>query len=209
MAYTHTNIKSFVNNGSYQYTKIGRHILVWSAGGKQPTGNRGVIISAHGCQTAFNSTFTVPASTTVLFYCPHGYSLVDPQMIRIARGEIAPNGDPLTTGKNCTDYSLGKFQGKHGGKDTDSYEQIGTNMHPQYLKMLAEEYDMEQKEFDEIQYDIVTIRHRNVGSAPKLSDVIKQLNDNGFHYNEIHCSFCRSPGLPWKKEKGAWEAAVK
>ncbi|MDX1812138.1 MAG: hypothetical protein R3240_09335 [Gammaproteobacteria bacterium] len=202
--YKHINIYSYVNDGTFQYRRIGRHILVWSVGAKPPEGPRGVIISAHGCQTPFNASFKVPANTKVYFYCPHGYSLEDPQTIRIARGEIAYNGEPYNAGETCPDYKLGKYQGKHGGKESDDYDMIGKKMHPQYLQKLVEELGIMHNDIKDIQYDIVTIRHRKVGFAPKLSEVITQLRENGYNYTEIHCAFCRSPSI--KKEKGTYVA---
>ena len=42
-----------------------------------------------------------------------------------------------------------------------------------------------------VQMDVITIRNRNIGSSPSLSELIIELQAAGYQYDVIHCSFCR------------------
>lgn len=42
-------------------------------------------------------------------------------------------------------------------------------------------------------YDVLTVRKRRLRSDMTLRDVLRKLEEEGYLYPEIHCSFCRSP----------------
>lgn len=74
-------------------------------------------------------------------------------------------------GQEYVDYQLTKFQGRHGNED-ETYTTVQQCL---------------------TKYDVVTIRYRplKLGST-YLSEVLATLQEQGYVYGRIHCSFCRS-----------------
>jgi len=187
---------------------------IWTKGGVSKPTSKKCIISAHGGQSVINSKFSVPSNTKFIFYSPHNYTLTDPSLEKILQGACTPQ-DPVTGGK-CQDYNLSKYQGRHG-KDAESYAQIaklgdatveletllaaeGDGATPQQTAALRAKIQRIQTQEH---MDIITIRNRHMRSDPSFSQLVSWLKDEGFGYEEYHCSFCRGPSLPWKKEAGS------
>lgn len=84
------------------------------------------VISAHGVQRLGSRTFDIPVGTKVVFYGPDGASLTDPGMTAISGNKIKPYA---TAERTCPDYSLSKYQGRHGSeKETYSADPSGSTV---------------------------------------------------------------------------------
>ena len=161
---------------------------------------------------------------TMHFYCPNGYNLVDPDLLPIVTGRIAAS-DRCTSASARQDYVISKCQGKHNPTGKETYKLIQQDLHPGFLieqttshyvkekatwdrvfesNPSAHEKQLEKMERDELGllgnirevcYDVVTLRHRRGRADMTLFQLVAQLHAAGFHYTDIHCSFCRGPAL--------------
>lgn len=134
----------------------------------------------------------------VFFYGPHGYTLKDPGVYGITTRTI-PWLEKCVANRLAQDYELTKFQGRHG-KGGETYEFIGKTMHPGHYEAYIEKMfpnpvfradAMKQVAGKSVAMDVITIRNRRVFSNPTLFSLILALQNRGFNYREIHCSFCR------------------
>jgi hypothetical protein len=194
----------------FKKVPVGDKMYVWTQGGISPNRNSACIISAHGGQSIINSTLGKAArfDQRFVFYCPHNYTLIDPSLMNILYGDVRPY--ETVTGGACQDYGLSKYQGaKHGsGREKYSDIEVAGTTDEELLKMgFKPEQLAARTRIARTDFDIVTIRYRRFKSDPMLSDVVKTLNTNGWIYRTFHCSFCRGPSLPWKKELGSWDTA--
>jgi hypothetical protein len=198
---------------------VGEKVYVWSkrTGGPSSDANGQCVISAHGAQSVINSRFPI-RNVKLIFYNPHGSSLVDPGIKSIMTGGKLPT--EVVASGTCRDYLLSKYQGRHqGGRGpgSETYEFIG-GLGDQVEGQAEIWRDIYRDAFkrgdiDALRQashllsrynswmDIVTIRHRPLKIDPMLSEVITALQKAGYRYTTIHCVFCRGPQLPqlpWK-----------
>jgi hypothetical protein len=193
--------------GNLLATEIGGywgHIYVWSPGKQKPRkGERDCVLSAHG-GIAATKGLPEAGDEILYFYCPHGLAMSTTAGTtgKIAAREVnSYEKKPLSQLEH--DYNLTKFQGKHGrasGQVIESYNDIQHGLtqaarRAEIQKLIDARFiGATQEEKDavrETDMDVVTIRHRKIGTPPTLLGLIKQLHAAGFHYRQIHCAFCR------------------
>jgi hypothetical protein len=198
-------------------SKVGSQLYVWSQtpGGMSPNTTE-CVISAHGGASIINSTFV--SGVNLIFYCPHGSTLIDAGILPdILLGTIVSQ-PPVAPGQ-CQDYTLSKYQGRHsdgyetydmvqamdertvkdaGAFETQAEQWIKTGLTQEDVQTFEKGFNLLEKVGDFRWKDIVTIRNRGGRLDPMLSEVIAMLQGAGFTYSTIHCSFCRSSMLPWK-----------
>jgi hypothetical protein len=198
-------------------SKAGSQLYVWSQtpAGMSPNTTH-CIISAHGGASIINSTFN--SNVTLIFYCPHGNSLMDLGIMPDILLETIVHEPPVVAGQ-CQDYTLSKYQGRHSaGVETYAHVQkmdertvkdagvfqsdaeglMETGLTKENVKDFEKGFNLLAKVGNYRWKDIVTIRNRGGRMDPMLSEVIAMLHGAGFTYSTIHCSFCRSSMLPWK-----------
>lgn len=200
----------------YYQNAVGERIYVFSENnGARSTNCDHCVISAHGRQTIMNSTFTNNA-VNLHYYVPHGYSLRDPGLRAIMEQSVRPC-QSIQAGQS-PDYVLSKFQGRHGN-NAETYTKIGQeiNAAPAMLQSsrdavtqldgLPRPYTKDMDQYRRMaeesvsrwsrKIDVVTIRNRRFKLDLNLSEIIRILHQNGYQYTNIHCSFCRSPAIPF------------
>ena len=188
----------------YVKVPVEDRFYVWVKDGKKKNKNKKCIISAHGGQSIINSTFKVKQNQKFVFYAPHGYTLKDPSIVPILTGRAKSN-QTISSGK-CPDYQLSKYQGSH----SDNFETYQSIEQASWSKQQWVEFGIEPHLVGDVvtspHMDVVTIRNRHGRTEPSLHELVAVLKDYGWGYEEYHCSFCRGPRLPWKKEKGTWNS---
>ncbi len=177
--------------------------------------SRAVLITAHGVPRLFNSTFTVPAGTTVAFFGAEGVALLDPgfrQAARLSRHTpqeelaLAPRErrglapyELFGPGTRCPDYSLTKYQGYHShttgaifGILAKPFLGAGAESYTDIDNFLRDNQTaVRQDDVTRDAMDIVTIRYRPGRISTTLSETITVLRSAGYRYEFIMCSFCR------------------
>lgn len=151
----------------------------------------------------------MPAWTRLHFYAQRGSYLVMP-MSKFQLG--AQVEEEIDSGNFSPDYSLSKYQGRHGAAG-ETYESLGAlvdrtrasiaggrpamppipdgapdsmvNNARQGLQALVREYE------NLLPFDFLTIRNRGVFSGTNLKTVLETLDESGVRYPYIFCSFCR------------------
>jgi len=194
-------------------------LYVWSET-KGGASKRKAVISAHGGAASSTGMAGAPSST-LIFYSPHGHILNDPSLEAILAGTVMPYGDAINS-KASPDYELAKYTDTTGkvkhNKAGETYATVAgldsrfASAHKTYsdqVSMLAEMVTAEggdqyfgsfvqssnlERMYKSLPMDIITIRNRFWHSSPKLSDVLRLLGQYGYHYDEIHCNFCRGGG---------------
>ena len=79
-----------------------------------------LLISAHGL--ASGASFVVPVWTRLHFYAPRGRFLI----MDISRFNLsALVEEEIDGGAQCPNYLLTKYQGRHGGRETETYTTLG------------------------------------------------------------------------------------
>ncbi len=160
-----------------------------------------LLITAHGGYMNVNGplgskTFTVPGWTRLHFYAPHGSTIANPGIYDIMKGEyqVLESAGP---GSQVTNYELSKFQGRHGDAN-ETYESIGKDVARNADQLSYQEEIMTSgrakgpgRNFA-FNFDVLTIRNRVLRSDPTLKEALETLGRQGFRYENIHCSFCRS-----------------
>ncbi len=158
-----------------------------------------LLISAHGGYLNLRGPLgtrqiRVPSWTQLYFYADHGSTIQDPGVYNIIKGEYQVS-ETKGPGAFVTDYSLSKYQGRHGGGDGETYasisDQVGRNAG--VLKDVASGSN-KGRNFA-FKFHVLTVRNRRLRSDPDLSDVFAALTSAQRQYQNIHCSFCRSPML--------------
>lgn len=141
-------------------------------------GNQNLIITAHGERPKKDSDRAKVPSNCVLWFCSqHGKST----MIQV--DDIIANPSWLKDmgfhpfiqpppNDNVPNYLIYKYAGKHSN-EYENYED--------YNNWVATS-----------SYDILSPRHRLIGSPSTLSDVFTRLAKKKLSYRNIYCSFCRS-----------------
>lgn len=180
---------------------------------KSKTNSTDALISAHGGYHKGNNTFKVPSGVEIIFYGIHGNLLQDPG-IKLASTKNVVAVETVTSGGNCVDYVLSKYQGSHGGtagKPAETYSSINKQLEAdsdmltrQFEALFSEKLQLSPKKQEVVQktvknilttptMNVVTIRNRwnMVGGDIYLKDVIKAVTKQFPGIKRFHCSFCR------------------
>jgi hypothetical protein len=158
-----------------------------------------LLISAHGGYMNLfgplgRNQIRVPAWTQLYFYADHGSTIQDPGVYNIMKGEYQVS-ETKGPGSVVTDYSLSKYQGRHGGGDDETYAKISEQV-TRNASVLADVGSGKNKGRNfAYKFHVLTVRNRRLRSDPDLSDVLAALTAAQRQYQNIHCSFCRSPML--------------
>jgi len=158
-----------------------------------------LVISSHGGYWSYlTGSITVPEWTTLHLFGPHGAALADPGVNNVAYGlgiyeSIPPGG-------RVRNYSLSKYQGRHGNPDED-YDAImrGIDSNREMVQMFLGADAAAQAKYSAMgtkfeNFDVLTVRYRKFRFAPSLKNVLEILGrTDKWKYPHIHCVFCRSP----------------
>jgi len=166
-----------------------------------------LLISAHGGYMNLKGPLgakqiQVPGWTQLYFYADHGSTIQDPGVYNVMKGEYQVS-ETKGPGSFVTDYSLSKYQGRHGGGDGETYASISDQV-SRNSKVLEDVGSGRTKGRNfAFKFHILTVRNRRLKSDPDLSDVFAALTTANRQYQNIHCSFCRSPMLGRSGEASA------
>lgn len=185
---------------------IGNSLYLHRAKAGPVTPGHHLLISAHGVFLQELGLFgrplrtRVPAWTQLHFYAPHGDSILDPTVPAILAGDFQVF-ETIRPGSPVVDYRLSKYQGRHGSVN-ETYASITNNLDANEAVLdaiqqaAAKGRAIKRGPNFAFHFDVLTIRNRwwMKGSlGEKLSDVLGALQGAGYRYENIHCSFCRSP----------------
>ncbi len=153
-----------------------------------------LLISAHGGYTNLKgplgtSSFEVPKWVQLHFYASHGNSLNDPTVYGIMKGQVQVK-ETSGPGTRVTNYSLSKYQGRHGSAN-ETYGSIGGNI-DQNVGVVDDIGRFNLSRNFGFRFSVLTVRNRRFRSDPSLSDALAALATAGYRFENIHCSFCRS-----------------
>lgn len=163
-------------------------------------GNQDCIVEAHGSQTLLNAHFQVPDHMRIVFYAPHGHTVVDAvgrydnadfymkrNAVAIMKGKL-PEDHHVLGGQQCPDYLLSKVYGNHyvSGRPI-SYDDVES-----MLAKYAGRWPM----------DIVTPRKRWTSDwipfkEASLKEIVQLLALERPNYQVLHCNFCMGAQLPF------------
>jgi len=186
-------------------TPIGRNLYLFhDSSGRSDF----LLITAHGIQVP--GSFKVPSSTRLNFYAPSKQFLVMPQNMFELGTKVQ---EQLNSGRNCPNYLLSKYQGRHGDlKETyDSLKEKINHTNREINNFDKKLIDiktaplnvLDQKKKNDMirdthagaknlfKLDFLTIRNINKFNPVSFKNVLADLDSNGYHYNHIFCSFCR------------------
>lgn len=187
--------------------KLGRKFLLWTGEKKQA---RTLIVSTHGSYLPLTGSagVAIPNGTRLKVYAPHGYSLIDPQLSKVASGRVTPYAtldttantanrsayrpgasmpsDKLMSGTEAPghvrNYTLRKFQEQANGETYDDVSSIVRNLR---LGPPGNRPNLKP-------VDVLTVRNRLGNRPPTLNDLFKELGERGIHYDEIRLVHCRN-----------------
>lgn len=177
---------------------------------KSDTNSTDCLISAHGGYYKGNNTFEVADGVELLFYGIHGNLLQDPGIRLVDTPakpvQVIPN---RVDGRNCINYVLSKYQGRHGGKPgkpAETYDKISNRVRDNDKNQFGR-FDLMLKKQDNEKLveklmqqilahramSVVTIRNRWFlpGGDVYLKEVIKEVRKAFPGIKRFHCSFCR------------------
>lgn len=159
-----------------------------------------LIISAHGGYSNLfgplgSKSTKVPDWTQLHFYAGHGNSIIDPGIYDLMKGNHQTK-ETSGPGSRVTNYTLSKYQGRHGNAD-ETYDSLKNNVRRNidrldYIDEQAALGTALDRNFG-FRFHVLTVRNRRFKSDPRLSDALAALDRAGRRYENIHCSFCRSP----------------
>jgi len=137
-----------------------------------------LVITSHGAVATgllgSESYFVTPRK--LIFYAELDNAMIDKSIIAITRSS-EPSRETIDLGTSTRNYELTKYQTKKG-KGAETYEDLS---------------DAVKKA--EGEWNVVSVRHRNIGSSTTLNAILKNLESQFKkrfeNYEEIHCSFCR------------------
>jgi hypothetical protein len=209
--------KDIVENGTFMPTPIGEKFYLWTTRVSDPSvQNRELVLSAHGGPQT--RAYAVPPAMPLYFYCPDTWAFNAPSLDSVASGRIRFYEEVLPD--QCPkDYSLGKFQGRHGddsGKVYETYAQIQNEIHAAFKRQLIGTMRFRTPgdqaaalaDVRDVTVDILTIRHRRFRGDPSLFEALHELEKAGYVYEAVHCSFCRGlQGLSKDHKSGGWGSA--
>lgn len=114
----------------------------------------------------------VPAGVELHFYGPHHRALNDPGLSDVVSQRVRPY-EVLREGDKVRNYRLLKFE-------DDTYFSISSGMR------------YREHTFGHQSMDVLTVRNRWWGKTGlPLKSVLSMLDEAGYHYERIHCVFCR------------------
>lgn len=183
--------------------KLGRKFLLWTSDRNQA---RTLIVSSHGYYLPWTRTTAIPNGTELRTYVPHGQTLIDPTLHRVASQNVIPysllnttrpvpgpntppfsswlEADTLMAGTSLPgrikNYTLAKFQSEH----YESYRYIGHIVRNTQQSPLA-------GQLPATPMDVLTVRNRFGMTNPTLQDLFNELNRHGIHYDKILLVHCR------------------
>jgi hypothetical protein len=183
--------------------KLGRKFLLWTSDRNQA---RTLVVSSHGYYLPWTRTTAIPNGTELRTYAPHGQTLIDPTLHRVASQNVIPysmlnttqpvpgpstppfsswlEADTLMAGTSLPgrikNYTLAKFQSEH----YESYRYIGHIVRNTQQSPLA-------GHLPSTPMDVLTVRNRFGMSNPTLQDLFNQLNRHAIHYDRILLVHCR------------------
>jgi hypothetical protein len=202
---------------------VGKHIYVWNHDGGPPGPGREAIISSHGVQALIDSAYPAPRTTLYFYcphgntLNNPGMSGVNNR--RTAYNERVRPGEPVPD-YELTKYQ--GAHGNEQKKVFETYAQIQRDLHnltaqraaiendlnfstdvsgfPERVRtgMLASRQAKKRHALDGVQaftMDIITIRHRRGwhSGTVTLFQILDFLETHSYHYDAIHCLFCRGP----------------
>ncbi|MGL5626521.1 MAG: dermonecrotic toxin domain-containing protein [Candidatus Rhabdochlamydia sp.] len=180
-----------------------------------------LIISSHGGYLPRSSIVQVPPNTELVVLGPHGWQLVDPETIKIAKGLILPYGiiNETTAFPTQTAFYPSLFSrsaNTHVHPRRTSLKLLAGTDKPGYIRNYTlskyQKFGVGEESYLDIAQtihhsrhpypniykigfqpvDILTIRNRRGKILPTLADVFKSLKSNDIHYDRITLEFCRS-----------------
>jgi hypothetical protein len=183
--------------------KLGRKFLLWTSDRNQA---RTLVVSSHGYYLPWTRTTAIPNGTELRTYAPHGQTLIDPTLHRVASQNVIPysmlnttqpvpgpstppfsswlEADTLMAGTSLPgrikNYTLAKFQSEH----YESYRYIGHIVRNTQQSPLA-------GQLPAAPMDVLTVRNRFGMTNPTLQDLFNELNRHGIHYDKILLVHCR------------------
>lgn len=183
--------------------KLGRKFLLWTSDRNQA---RTLVVSSHGYYLPWTRTTAIPNGTELRTYAPHGQTLIDPTLHRVASQNVIPysmlnttqpvpgpstppfsswlEADTLMAGTSLPgrikNYTLAKFQSEH----YESYRYIGHVVRNTQQSPLA-------GQLPSTPMDVLTVRNRFGMTNPTLQDLFNELNRHGIHYDRILLVHCR------------------
>lgn len=183
--------------------KLGRKFLLWTSERNQA---RTLVVSSHGYYLPWSRTTAIPNGTELRTYAPHGQTLIDPTLHRVASQNVIPyslinttrplpgpstppftswlEADTLMAGTSLPgrikNYTLAKFQSEH----YESYRYIGHIVRNTQQSPLA-------GQLTAAPMDVLTVRNRFGMTNPTLQDLFNELNRHGIHYDKILLVHCR------------------
>lgn len=186
---------------------LGDHLYIFRSGTGLPNpAEDHLLISAHGGWSTSDGTFKVPQWTQLYFYGREGASIKDPGVYNVMKGEWQVV-EAAGAGTLVRDYQLSKYQGRHGN-EKETYDSIGSSIdrNSEAMQRMAQgDKYVKDRNFG-YNFDVLTVRNRNpynpfATTGSSLKKVLQTLSDNGYKYENIHCSFCR-----WEKGGGSVSA---
>ena len=170
-----------------------------------------LLISAHGATK--NDTFSVPGWTRLHFYAPRKHYLIMP-MSKFQLGSRVV--EEINPGGSSPNYALSKYQGRHGDNN-ETYATLGAlvdrtrksieagrpqmpaipaSAGPGIKRWVNESFKEKIKEYENLlPFDFLTIRNRKpylpFAGGTSLKAALAQLDQSGYRYPYIFCSFCR------------------
>jgi hypothetical protein len=183
--------------------KLGRKFLLWTSERNQA---RTLVVSSHGYYLPWTRTTAIPNGTELRTYAPHGQTLIDPTLHRVASQNVipysvlnttqsvpGPNTPPFSTWLEADtlmagttlpgrikNYTLAKFQSEH----YESYRYIGHIVRNTQQSPLA-------GQLPSTPMDVLTVRNRFGMSNPTLQNLFNELDRHGIHYDKILLVHCR------------------
>ena len=182
-------------------TPIGSKLYIF----KSKSNSTDALISAHGGYYKGNKTFRVPEGVEIIFYGIHGNVLSDPGLkMTSTKAKVV---ETFSGGKQCIDYELSKYQGRHAGTSgnpAETYGQISSHVQ-QVDKTITQKFDAlittKNAKFAEVlvrgiqnsqSMSLITVRNRWNSQNVYLKDLLSLVLRSYPGMKRFHCSFCRS-----------------
>jgi putative adhesin Stv-like protein len=197
-----------------QSVTLGKELRLWMDESGEPAEH--LLISSHGCYVGERDKlgkFTdwrrnlsglggwtkVPAWTTLWFYGPHGATLDDPGLKIMNTGKFY---EMVFANEPVRNYRLTRYQEGSGKESYDhivkdikrnrvyvSMQDAAQGLGPEQMAYIAKKCP-----FTFPKMDVLTVRKRwwLMLTGVTLHNVLQRLDNKGYRYANIHCSFCRS-----------------
>lgn len=200
--------KSEINNKTYTCIDLEGIAYLWIPPKKRT--NR-LLITAHGARLT-GKKFLIQTDHDIHFYSRDRYSVADPGIDNFFKGKATPT-ESFKLGQRCYDYDLSKYTNSERNTShnksnetyglinkliTEDYEadalsQLQTLSNASYPpQVTADLVALLNKKMTFEPMSILTIRNRRTRLSTSLSQVLKTLERNGYHYDDVDCLFCRN-----------------